>query len=108
VRPIRWLRETFTRYEIACVAQLSAPVGMAIGALLFAATNRPLSFWAMLIPALALSAFCFLASTCPACGKSPLKWYLTSEGERHGGEPMGGRLWPERECSHCRTALDKP
>jgi len=107
VSPIRLLRQSFTPYELACIATLAPYVGFAIGALLSATTHHSSALWVMLVLAGTVAAFCLFASTCPECGKSPLRFYLTAAGERRGGEPMGGRAWPERECSHRRTRLDE-
>jgi hypothetical protein len=105
VNPFRALREVFAPYELAAGAVLIQMAFIVTGLALLFIGRGPSALLAFL-PALAAGMFASLAVSCPGCGKSPLRFYITAWGEERGGLPMGQRAWPERRCSSCGTALD--
>jgi hypothetical protein len=105
---LRLLRESFNPFELGCVAVLFPPLGLVCGTALTLATGRVADVVIAVTGAVLASIPFHLAAACPACSKSPLRFYYTQRGVSRGGEPFGRRMWPERECSHCRTPLDIP
>lgn len=102
------MRESFNPFELGCIAVLFPALGLICGTVLTLATGQAGAIVIAVTGAVLVCIPFHLAAACPTCSKSPLSFYFTQWGESRGGEPFGGRMWPERECSHCRTPLDIP
>ena len=101
------IRSSFTRYEIAAAGVGLSLLFVLVGAAMFligASIGSTIVAWAL---AVVIRLATELLSLCPTCGKSPM---LRARGEVSWALYMmaNGRLWPERQCSKCGTALDAP
>jgi hypothetical protein len=100
----RLLRSSFSRYEIAIMGMILT-YALAIVALVAIGTQRIgaglILFLVGIVTALAFREF----SRCPECRKPP---FVRARGEVGFLLAMmaRNRLWPERRCSGCGTALD--
>jgi hypothetical protein len=104
LNPLKPLREVFAPYEIAAGAVcVQCAFGLAGVALIFAGRTGA---FPLLFLSVVAAVFPHVAVSCPRCGKSPMRYYMTPWGEQRGGMPMGKRWWPERRCSSCGTELD--
>ena len=105
------LKDTFSPYEIAIMGRVIVFVLLALAmAAWFPHPTRVSSF------AFGIGAILFLLSLaaglmwaefnrCPICDKS-LFHGPDGDVDRVPGWTARGRIWPERECSECGTALD--
>ena len=104
--PKRLLRDNFSPYEI-CLMQLFLGYGLGLAALIAMGTGQLGGGLILFVLTLVVVLVLHHIGRCPVCGKSPM--------HREPGE-LGWfalyvmnyrfRLWPERQCSGCRTALD--
>jgi hypothetical protein len=105
------LRDSFSPYEIAIMGRVIAFALIALAmAAWFPHPTRVTSLAVgiglisfLLAPVIGLMWEEF--SRCPACNKSPFRWADGDVGLFFGTKARG-RLWPERQCSECGTALD--
>lgn len=98
------LESNFSPYELAVMSLTIGPPLLIISFIAFL-TGRIAGGIALGALALAIHFVFRAASECPACGKAPFiesgfSWfelYVLKGGQR---------IWPERRCSRCGTALD--
>lgn len=99
-------RTLFPPYQLAAAGMWIHLIFAAAGILLLVTGRGTLVVVLALLASAIAGLLAHWGATCPACGKPVMQFYLTHWGERRWGEPFGSRLWPERECSSCRTPLD--
>ena len=104
MNPVEDLRAAFSRYELAVIGYVLTCV-LAGGGVLFVFLGYwgGLILWLLALPTLF---FFHAVSACPTCGKYPGHYYPLGEHGWPGKRLRFKRLWPERQCSGCGTALD--
>jgi hypothetical protein len=110
VRPLRYLKSSFTPYEMAVIGY-SIVIAMVIAAIGFVAMRLPLSSFVILQFLMLLITLPFWwFSRCPDCRKpAGVEYYFREDSILGSMERVGfywNRMWPERECSNCRHQLD--
>ena len=100
----RMLKDTFSPHELAVMAGPPAIIFFVCGISVATGPLRLLSL--IFIPLSFVWAIFFgIVSRCPTCGKSP--WFSRPfSSDSLFAKWQRANVWPERECSGCRTSLD--